>query len=113
MSTTLKFKLGDREFEVRPLTIGQLEDLDVAVTLEDSTDPQENTRRSFRRMRMAIAAAVEEDYPDVTEDVIKKMRVTRDELLGCYISILQFSGLKRRGKDAKPGEGEAPAAAGA
>lgn len=102
--------LAGKTYVIQPLTLGQLEDHDVAVSLPDSTDPRENTRRSYVRVREVIASALADGYPEMTAEALKKLRVSRDELMGAYNAVLVHSGLVPKEKDKRPGEEEPPAA---
>jgi len=107
--------LEEKEFGITvPLTIGQLEDLQVAVALQPLPDPQENVRRDFEQSLGIIMAAATAENPSLTETALRAMRIPPDELNTAVGTILFESGLIRL-KDKKDGAapGEAPAAAAA
>jgi hypothetical protein len=83
--------LGERTFTVQPLTVGQLEDLTVAIFAPDTGDPQKDARRGFERMIEALAAALSEDHPDVDAAAIRKMQATRHELVTAHAQVLELS----------------------
>lgn len=91
--TQLRITLAGKTYEVAPLTLGQLEDLSAAAATEDTKDAGESVRRSFKRTLGAIAAALSEAYPDMTEAALRKLRSTRREMLDAYNAVLLFSGL--------------------
>lgn len=97
--------LGGQHFEIQPLTLGQIEALDIAITVPDSEDPQERVRRSTGRMVGALAAALSVDHPEMTAEKIKATRMTRKEVLAAYIAVLEHSGLVTAGEAQPPAAG--------
>ena len=95
--------LEGKEFKVQQLTLGQIEDLSIAVVLADSPDDQESVKRTFRRTLETLAAALSADYPEMTVDKLRQMRISRDELRAANRTVLEFAGLVP--------SGEAPAGA--
>jgi len=88
-----------------PLTLGQLEDLQVGVSLAEDPDPQVEARRSQQRVRSVILAAAAPENPTLTDDSLKAMRLEDGELMAAFDTILSVTGMK------KPKPGEAPAGA--
>lgn len=109
----LVITLGDKAYTIpQPLNLGQLRDLSIAVTLPELPDPQEVVRRSYERAIAAIAAALIEDYPEMTAAAIYKIRgITNKQMRAAYDAILEFSGLIPATVPAEAVPGEAPGAA--
>lgn len=91
MSITIT--LAGKPYTVSQLTLGQLRDLSVGVTLPDTPDPQEVVRRSFERAASIIVTALRDSNPDLTVDSLYKLPITRDEMRAANDAILKFSGL--------------------
>lgn len=89
-----------------PLTLGQLEDLNVAIVLPGSDDPQLEVRKNGERNRGIILAALAPENPDMTDASLKAMRATNAEYTQAINDILDASGLIAK-KDAVPGEAPA------
>ena len=108
MTEPTTITLAGQPYTVQPLTLGQIEDLSVAVVVPDSEYPADNVRRSFQRSIDAIVVALSVDHPDMTSDALRKMRITRQELRDAYGAVLRLSGLVAAEGD-KPGEERAGA----
>jgi hypothetical protein len=103
--------LGDRNFEVKELTIGQVEQIhEVLAGAKESNHTRASTNRQI------IAAALAVDTPDVTAEALKGFRVRNIQDLGrAADAILEFGGWvipETSAKDAadsgeKPGEAAA------
>lgn len=96
--------LEGKDYSVRPLTLGQVEDLRIALVEPLPDNEQERVRWEYRRNLGTIAAALSSDHPDVTLAALKNMRATRDEVQAAVDKIIELSGLKR--KEDGQGEGE-------
>lgn len=106
---SIKITLGDKEFDVDQLTLGQMRDLSIGMVLPDATDPQEIVRRSYVRGINTIAVALRAKYPDMTIAAIEDMRITPQQMRDSTSAILKFSGLvlsdaPAAAPGAKPGE---------
>ncbi len=115
MPKKITIVLEEKEFGITvPLTIGQLEDLQVATALPALPDPQENVRRDFQQSLGIIMAAVTPENPSLTEAALRAMRIPPEELNTAVSKILHESGLIRERADkagaTKPGEASAAAA---
>src|SRR5262245_45270444 len=95
--------LAGKPYTVSQLTLGQLRDLAIGVTLPDTPDPQDVVRRSFDRAVAVISTALVVDHTDMTPDALYKMRISRDEMRAANDAVLRFSGLLPA-KEAPPGE---------
>ncbi len=105
MTDSLTIHLGAREFTVQPLTIGQLRDLHVGAAQSMAEGIADVWDRNIR----IIVTALKEDHPDVTSDVIMKLRgVTFDEITAAVRAIFNFSGLVKQENES--GEAKAEAA---
>jgi hypothetical protein len=103
-------KLGGATFAIpSPLMLGQLIDLNVAVRLPTSSDPQEETRRGFMRSCQIVLAGIKNASPDMTIEQMMMMQITGDELRDASSAVLQLSGLIPQQGTSKPGEAEAEA----
>jgi hypothetical protein len=90
---SLTITLAGKPYTVSQLTLGQLRDLSIGVTLPDTTEPQDVVRRSFDRAVAVISAALIGDHPDMTAEVLYTMRITRAEMRAANEAVLRFSGL--------------------
>lgn len=91
MGKSITITLGGQDYAIQPLTIGQLEDVTAAIVAPDTADPQKNARLGFERMIETIAAALKDDHPAVTVEAIRKMRITRRELMVAHAQVLELS----------------------
>lgn len=98
--------LAGQEYTIAQLTLGQIEDLQVAVAAQSTGDPQKDVRVGMKRGRDIIAAAIG-NY-GVTADSLKAMAISLAEFNAAVSTILEFSGLIRK-KDTSPGEAAAEA----
>jgi hypothetical protein len=90
--------LAGQPYTVPQLTLGQIEDLSVAVVTPTHDDPQENVRRNFGRAIGIIRAALAKDYPELTAEAIRLLHITRLELNTATDAILTHSGLVTSGE---------------
>jgi hypothetical protein len=104
-----ELKLGGQTYTLTvPLTLGQLIEANVGMSLAVSTDPQEEVRRSYKRAVDVLVAALKPEHPDVTAESLMAIRgVTLADFNGAARAALEESGLIARA-DAQP-EGEATA----
>lgn len=91
--TDTTITLEGNPYTIKPLTVGQLEDLTAAILMPDTGDPQADARRGFQRMTGSIAAALAIDHPEITVDAIRAMRVTRHELVTAHAQVLEHSAI--------------------
>lgn len=63
---TITLQLCQREFIVQPFTVGQVEDISEILTRDA---PKKTMNREI------IAVALAEDYPDITLESVRKMRL--------------------------------------
>lgn len=111
---SITITLGDKTYTVPQLTLGQLRDLAIGVTLPDVSDPQEAVRRSFDRAVNVISTALREENPEMTPEAIYKTRgITNAQMREANDAILQHSGLIPAKVEPPAGSpsGEAPGAA--
>jgi hypothetical protein len=99
---SLKITLAGKEFSIASLTLGQIEDLSIAIVLPDTDDPQENIRRSYSRTLATLTTALRKSFPDMTAQALRDMTITREELSAAYSAVLRHSGLMP--KENAPGE---------
>lgn len=110
MADKITVTLAGTDFPITvPLTLGQLEDLEIAVVVPAADDPQEEMRRSQARGTGILLAALAGDNPDLTVEKLKAMRITRKERSEAIATILDVSGLAPK-KDAAAGEAQAATA---
>lgn len=108
----LKIHLAGIDYDIQPLTIGQLESLHIGVVEPQSEDPQESARQLWKRNIGIIVSALSVDYPHMTAEKLATLRVgSFKDVTKVVDSILIFSGLvDEKPKEPVPGEGEARAA---
>lgn len=95
---TLKIKLAGTEYEIKELTLGQLEEIQDTLVKADPKD----------RSRKILAVALSDGYPDITSEMIGKMRLGSVHKVARVVDeVLKFAGYEL--KDAKPGEAQAGA----
>jgi hypothetical protein len=97
-TSPISVTLAGQSYTVPPLTLGQIEDLSVAVVTPTHDDPQENVRRSFARAIGIIRAALAKDYPELTAEALRALHITRLELNTATDAILSHSGLVPSGE---------------
>jgi hypothetical protein len=90
--------LAGQPYTVQPLTLGQIEELSIAVVTPTHDDPQENVRRNFARTVGILRAALAQDYPALTPEALRALRITRLELNTATDAILTHSGLVTSGE---------------
>lgn len=112
MTDKLKVILAGKEYvATAPLTLGQLQDLRIAVVLPPAGDAQEEAKRDLKRSIDIICGALAAENPEFTPDKMLLMRITPKELNLAVSHILTASGLVTVEKaDGEPA-GEAKAAA--
>lgn len=107
MTDKLKITIGGKELQATvPFTIGQLQDLRVAVVLPPAADPAEEVKRDFKRSVDTLVAALQPEHPEITADSLMAMRTTPAELNKAVTDILEASGLVTK-KDGAAGEAPA------
>lgn len=99
--------LGGQTFTVRPLTIGDVEDISAlnAEVLEKSASQHEAALRNWRVRREVIARAIRADHPDMTAEKLKELPGNAQEMIKAHEKILLLSGLV-----VSPGEAKAETA---
>ena len=103
----LTITLAGKEYEIQPLTIGQLEDLHIGILKIPSADPVEGGKEFWAQQLDTIVAALKVDHPEMTAEVIRKMRLGSLKDIKTQVNaILRYAGLI----DVEP---KAPAAGGA
>lgn len=111
---TLAIVLAGQSFEIDPFTVGQLEELNIGSFEFKDMQDADSVRDYYARHLSIISTALQDKYPSMTVDVLRKMRVgTRQALTDTVMEILIFSGIWKRlsDKQESPPEGEAQAAA--
>lgn len=110
-SDTITIHLAGQAYVIHPFTVGQLEELHVGVVLPESADPKENVRQLWKRNVDVIAAALSQDHPQITRDVIVKMRLGSVKAVNeTSNQILRFAGIiKEETQESPPGEAQAAA----
>lgn len=110
MPETIKVTLAGSDYTITvPLTLGQLEDVNVAVAGIELADPKAEMRRAMEQRREILAVALAPENPSLTAEALKGMRATRAELKAAVDLILEASGLIPS-KESVPGEAGAGAA---
>ena len=89
----MKITLAGQEYEIDMLTLEQLEELHVAAVIKDSPDEGENVRAFYKRCLGVIAACLVTKHPAMTVDAMRKMKITRNEMVAANNACLKFSGL--------------------
>jgi hypothetical protein len=108
---SITVKLGDKDYTIGQLDLGQLRDMAIGVTLPDADDQQERVRRSYDRAVAVISAGLRRDHPEMTPQEIFKIRgLTNTQMREANDAILQYSGLVSVKTDGAPA-GEAAGAA--
>jgi hypothetical protein len=93
---SITINLAGTDYEIKELTLGQLEDIQSALSGEPG---------AMNRKVIAIAC---EEYPEITVEKLKKLRLgSIRKVDGIVRSILKFAGYSLKDKP----EGEAPAGA--
>lgn len=105
-------QLGSETYEVTlPPTVGQYIDVRVVFAAPEKADPVAEAKRIFERALEVIAIVLREDYPEVTVETLRKLRVGPEVGYNpCYLECLKLLGLSLKKAD-EPGEAEAEAAA--
>jgi hypothetical protein len=95
MSDSLTLTLAGTSYTIKPLTIGQLRDLQIGVAKNMDTSGGVETLESYWKRNVAIlVTALSEDYQEITEAQVLKMRLgTRQSVDKAIDEILFFSGL--------------------
>ena len=108
---SITITLGDRQFEIKEFTIGQVEQVHEILDLA-----RESNHRRAATNRELIAAALSQDHPDATAESLKAIRVPNiQELAKAADQILEFGGwvvpdkaaAASAGGESKPGEAPA------
>lgn len=85
--------LAEREFTIRPLTLGTIRDIDLARTTDVPTSVREREAFYFDLYVEVIGHALKEDHPEMTTAAILGLRTNLDELIEAYAIIMRLSGL--------------------
>lgn len=94
---TLTIKLAGSEYTIQPLTVGQLQDLHIGVVKGIPQDAEEGVRQFWAKNVDVIAVALEKDHPEVTREVLGKMRLGSVKAVNETVSeILVFAGLNEK-----------------
>lgn len=105
---SITITLAEKQFSIQPLTVGQLEEMHVGLLLPPNADPSEGVKDWWQQTREIIVTALCEDHPDMTMDVVKKMRLgTLKVVRETREQILIFAGFQDKPKEGTP-QGEAP-----
>lgn len=105
MSEPLTIVLAGEKYEIaRPLTLGQVIDLKVAVQLPNSGDADEDARRAQMRVVRVLAAALKPANPELTVDALLAMAISSDEFDAAGNAVLDMSGLVPKKRDGATGE---------
>lgn len=100
MPKTATIRLGETDYRIRSLNIGEIEELGVLL------DQTPKARQPFAIVRQALAVA----EPPVDAEAFKRLDATLRQVQTAVGVIMELSGLsKADGRSAQPGE--APAAA--
>lgn len=92
-----------------PLTLGQLIDVNVGMSLPDVSDPAEQARVSFQRALNVLAAALAPEHPQLTVEALRTLRgATVKEFNAATQLVYELSGLLTKKPDADVGETTAP-----
>ena len=110
----LTITLAGKEYTIQPLTVGQLQDLHIGVVRVPSTDSSEAVKDFWKTEIDTIVAALSQDHPDMTAEVVRKMRLgSLKEVKKQVDAILLYAGLIDTPRDApkagaaQPGEAAA------
>src|SRR6185437_1458491 len=110
MTDIIKITLGGAHNNKKtPLTIGEIIDLKVAVSLPTTGDDDEDSRRNHMRMVRALAAALKSKYPEMTVERLLSVRTTNQEYIAAANAVLELSGLVTKPKEPSSGEEKAGA----
>lgn len=112
---TLTITLAGKQYEIRALTVGQLEELHVGV-LRPIRAAEEGVRDFWDQNVKLLVTALSVDHPEITVDVVRKMQLGSVKAVREVVAeVLKFAGIADDVKpEAKPGEtpsGETPAGA--
>lgn len=109
MLKTLTITIEGKDYEIKEMTCGQVEDIQELLGVFDA--PGLNRTLSKENARAIVAVAFSVDYPEVTPETIRKMRLGSVKRLNEIVSqILQFGGFIEKPKG-EPQSGEAQASA--
>ena len=91
---TLTIKLAGSEYKIQPLTVGQLQDLHIGVARGVPQDVEEGVKQFWSKNIDMIAIALELEHPEITREVLSKMRLGSVKAVNETVSkILVFAGL--------------------
>lgn len=87
---TLIIKLGETEYTIQELTVGQVEELSEIVAANSSGKQIVLGKGAAREV---VAIGFSEDHPNMTRDVLKKLRIgTPKPLNDAAFAVLRFGG---------------------
>ncbi|MDB5405676.1 MAG: hypothetical protein JWL84_588 [Rhodospirillales bacterium] len=93
MADSIKITLAGTDYEIRPLTLGQLRTLGIGLRTPYSEDPAKAEGDAYDRMVANVAAALSRGNPDMTAEAIFESEITLAELNAANRAILEHSGL--------------------
>jgi len=86
--------LEEKPYKIRQFTLAEIEDMNLLVVNPiPAADPVENAKRTYERMRIVIAAALNRDHPDMTAEKMAGMFITLPEVNEAFRQILDFTDL--------------------
>lgn len=95
---SITIDIAGQHYEIKELTLGQLEEIDAALS-----------GQAAAMNRKVLAAALSEDYPEITIEKVRKMRLGSIKKTDTIVrAILKFAGYTL--KDKPEGEAQAGAA---
>jgi hypothetical protein len=108
--STITVTLEGNDYTIRPLTLGQIEELRIAILEPPGNDVRETVRHDHARIYGILAAALRADYPEMTIDAIRYCRASFAEVRTAMDRILIHSGLAIAGAESIAASGEAKTA---
>ncbi len=108
MAEPISITLAGKNYDIKPLTLGQLRTLAVLQRRPYSDDPGTAEGEAFDSMVGKISAALSTSHPEMTAEKIFAMEITFGELVAANRTILEASGLIVS-KDTPAGEAQAGA----
>ncbi|MFZ1905226.1 MAG: hypothetical protein WAU56_07525 [Steroidobacteraceae bacterium] len=114
---TLRFKLGDREFDIPRLNLRQHREIDLtnADPVPDIKDGRASVADSYERFTRVILSALSVKYPEITREELDNIEIDegpgQTTLAEVYTAIMKFAGRKmeKRQVGEAPAQPEAPA----
>lgn len=93
MKKPVTITLAEREYTINPLRLGTIREIDLARTSDLPTDQRGREAFFFDLYVSVVSLGLSEDHPDMTPEVILKMRTDLEELVTAYMAVLRLSGL--------------------